>query len=344
MTYLEKGDRVKFIDEVGGGKILKIINKNTVLILDDNGFEYEVEASRLMPEKPQKKKSNINKDETKTSQKQLLTSKKENAHHSIKNIKEPSLQKYEETNIILGFIPVNNNFLISDINLYLVNDSPYKLYYQIAVKKDVAFTSFVDGILEDNTQVLIDTIPRKHLFSIKEILIRGLLTLPSFIEEGKPFEEKIKIKPVKFTKEGSFKKNAYFDTPSILHFIKPIKKYIEFPQNDKKSHLKTDYKVKEDFTKEKIEIDLHIENIEKNYRQLTPDQMLSIQESYFIKILEKAITSNNVKKMIVIHGIGNGTLKTNIRKILRENYSYLKFYDAPFEEYGYGATTIELKK
>ncbi len=351
MTTFREGDIVKFIDEVGGGKILKVLGEDSVLLLDDNGFDYEVESSRLMLVKPAggKKKKNNKPASHKTvslsfSRSGKIVEQKMSSSASIEDIKETTLQKYETTKIVLAFVPENNNTLIADLNLYLINDSPYKLHYQIAVKKETAFTTVEDGMLEANTQLLISTISRKQLLSLKELIIRGILVLPSFIKEGKPFEEIIKIKPVRFTREGSYKKNEYFDMPSILHYINPVRKQVEFPENyDKKytSDRKTD-KLPGRFTSEKVEIDLHIENLEKNYRQLTPDQMLSIQLSHFVKVLEKALISDTVKYLVIIHGVGNGKLKTSIRKILREDYPALKFSDAPFEEYGYGATLIKI--
>jgi dsDNA-specific endonuclease/ATPase MutS2 len=47
--------------------------------------------------------------------------------------------------------------------------------------------------------------------------------------------------------------------------------------------------------------------------------------------------------MVVIHGVGEGVLKQEIRKELKEFYPHFDFYDASYQEYGYGATEIELK-
>ena len=47
---------------------------------------------------------------------------------------------------------------------------------------------------------------------------------------------------------------------------------------------------------------------------------------------------------VFIHGIGNGTLKHELRKVLDEYYHDLKYQDASFKEYGYGATLIFINK
>ncbi len=344
-----KGDIVKFIDELGGGKILEVKDENTVVLLDDNGFDYEVEASRLMLVKPaaqkntskhaaEKKKNNY------VSGKPQVKSVISAAESDISKIKETGVHRYGQVNIYFAFVPQTKNVLIADLDLYLINDSEYKLYYQIALKKESSFTTIEDGVLEPGMQIKFLSPDKRDLLKVKEFMVRGFVVLPTFIKEGKPFEEVIKVKHVKFTKEGSFKKNDYFDVPAMLIPLKVMHRFVEFAEDNEKHYGDvSSKKVRGVFTSEKVEIDLHIEELEKNYRQLTPDQMINIQIDYFIKNLEKALISEKVKYFVVIHGVGNGRLKTEIRRILREDYPRLKFSDAPFDEYGYGATLVKIR-
>ena len=344
-----KGDIVKFIDELGGGKILEVKDENTVVLLDDNGFDYEVEASRLMLVKPavQKKTSKSAAEKKKTNyipEKPQVKSVISAAVSDISKIKETGVHKYGHVNIYFAFVPQSKNVLIADLDLYLVNDSDYKLYYQIALKKESSFTTIEDGVLEPGMQIKFLSPDKRDLLKVKEFIVRGFVVLPAFIKEGKPFEEVIKVKHVKFTKEGSFKKNDYFDVPAMLIPLKVMHRFVEFAEDQEKRYGNVSSKnVRGVFTSEKVEIDLHIEELEKNYRQLTPDQMINIQIDYFIKNLEKALISEKVKYFVVIHGVGNGRLKTEICRILREDYPRLKFSDAPFDEYGYGATLIKVR-
>jgi len=346
-----KGDKVKFIDEVGGGEVVKVIDDATVLLLDETGFEYEVEADRLMLVKhavvrqKQHNSTNHNSKNTGPQKKPAPAIKSRiSGEVNLLSIKENTILRYGNPNIFLAFVPQNNNILIADIDLYLVNDSNYKLYYQIAVKKENVFTTIDDGILEAGTQVKFLSPVKKDLLKLKEISVRGILVLPAFIKEGKPFEEIIKVKPVKFTKEGSFKKNDYFETNSIIIPVKILHNKVEFASSDQKySATHNTTKLKGVFTTEKVEIDLHIEELTKDYRNLTPGEMIDIQINHFIKTLEKALISEKVKYLVVVHGVGNGILKTKIRSILREDYPKLKFGDAPFDEYGFGATLIKIK-
>jgi len=46
-------------------------------------------------------------------------------------------------------------------------------------------------------------------------------------------------------------------------------------------------------------------------------------------------------KLIYIHGIGNGTLKNELRKILR-TYPDIQVKEAAFNSYGYGAIEVHI--
>jgi dsDNA-specific endonuclease/ATPase MutS2 len=66
--------------------------------------------------------------------------------------------------------------------------------------------------------------------------------------------------------------------------------------------------------------------------------MLNIQKEYFIKTLESAI-AEKFKKVIFIHGVGNGVLKNEIIKILRD-YEGLHDQSASLAKFGVGAIDV----
>jgi len=49
-----------------------------------------------------------------------------------------------------------------------------------------------------------------------------------------------------------------------------------------------------------------------------------------------------MKRVIFIHGVGQGVLRQEIRRILNEYYPHCEFMDAPYHIYGYGATEVRI--
>ncbi len=89
------------------------------------------------------------------------------------------------------------------------------------------------------------------------------------------------------------------------------------------------------------EIDLHIESITESHSGLTNGQILIKQLSIFKSFLNDA-RKKNIRKLIVIHGVGEGVLKEEVRAILKK-IEGAEFFDASYQEYGKGATQVEFR-
>ena len=89
-----------------------------------------------------------------------------------------------------------------------------------------------------------------------------------------------------------------------------------------------------------IQVDLHINELLDDCRGLSNSEILTVQLDKFRDELNKAVKNHN-KRIVFIHGVGNGTLKNELRKQLEKTYKY-KYQDASFKEYGFGATMVFL--
>ena len=88
------------------------------------------------------------------------------------------------------------------------------------------------------------------------------------------------------------------------------------------------------------EIDLHSHEIIESERGLTNTEILRMQLSAFRVFFERA-RNQSIRKVIVIHGVGEGVLKFEVRQIL-DKVIGVRYYDADFREYGKGATEVEI--
>jgi hypothetical protein len=90
------------------------------------------------------------------------------------------------------------------------------------------------------------------------------------------------------------------------------------------------------------EIDLHIEELRERHTYLTNFEIVQIQMSACRAFVTDAMNAKH-KRIIIIHGKGEGVLKSEIRsyldKLSKEREINLEYYDASFQKYGQGGAT-----
>ena len=107
-------------------------------------------------------------------------------------------------------------------------------------------------------------------------------------------------------------------------------------------HHKEEYSIKKTSKSHKKnngivwEVDLHIEHLVDKHKSLSNYEIVQIQIRHCEFTIEKAI-KNNVSRLIVIHGKGEGVLKEEVRKLLKK-YT-VEEMDADYRIYGLGGAT-----
>lgn len=92
----------------------------------------------------------------------------------------------------------------------------------------------------------------------------------------------------------------------------------------------------------KNEIDLHIENLIEDYAKMQNKDKLQVQIKSAIEFLDKAF-SLGINKVFIIHGIGKGKLKDEIKELLHKHPNVKRFKNEYHHKYGYGATEVDLR-
>ena len=130
-----------------------------------------------------------------------------------------------------------------------------------------------------------------------------------------------------------------------LTFDKEIKSKINAEKtNNKNFDLKRKFRHLQRYgSKEIVVLDLHIENLIDSHNGMSNSAILKIQMTHFKTFLNKSIDKKQ-RKIVVIHGVGEGVLRHEIRKELDIYHPYFEYYDASYDEFGYGATEIRLIK
>lgn len=88
------------------------------------------------------------------------------------------------------------------------------------------------------------------------------------------------------------------------------------------------------------EIDLHIEEITESHSGLSNGEIVMKQMRELRTFYQRA-KKRGIRKVVIIHGVGMGVLKEEVRSFL-DKQSSIDYYDADFREYGKGATAVEI--
>jgi len=134
-----------------------------------------------------------------------------------------------------------------------------------------------------------------------------------------------------------------FERPFLADQLSPVirsMKKIELTESHKDNRAKSH--VKPTSLDSIPEIDLHIEQLVENHVGWTNHEILTFQLRAFRSFLDKS-ENQKAKRIVVIHGVGNGRLKEEIRLFLNGSKRY-QFCDADFSQYGFGgATQVDIR-
>jgi len=90
------------------------------------------------------------------------------------------------------------------------------------------------------------------------------------------------------------------------------------------------------------EFDLHIEKLVPNKRGMSNYDILTLQSETAKRHIEFAIR-NRIPKIVFIHGVGEGVLKSELDFLLGR-YDNIAFQDGNYQKYGQGATEVFIKQ
>jgi len=326
---LRIGDKVRFLNEKGGGVIVRLKDVETAIVEGDDGFEIPYLIKYLVP---------IHNE---------LVINKDAVNLDIEPNKTVEDRVY--------FVAEMDHEIISQINsiqFYIYNSSSYNIHFTYSIKDGNLFQTLKHGEIGQYQKLAIKKINRRNLpeytlhkidllfyknthypaqLPSAEIIHLGehLINSHNLIKHHE-FHHPILAFPIKenFMRANQIK---YHLTEYDLERLKEIK---EFNPNKKNSKSNSTHLLYEK------EVDLHIEHLLDSYKGMTNAQIIQYQLKFFQKELENGIAAN-LKKIIFIHGVGNGRLKQEILAILR-NYPELTVQDASFKKYGFGATEVNI--
>ncbi len=268
-------------------------------------------------------------------------------------------------NCFLAFVPVNiKDFSNTNFECFFVNDSNYYVQYIYLMAEGATWKLRSSGEVEPNTKTFIEEFGHDALNEFNRVAVQMIAYKRDKNFIIKPtIEVQFRIEPIKFYKYHAFSVNDYFENPALLYpivendrparslVIDPLKlkqeMYSSAPSGaedsrgikPESSHKAT----KRDSGKDNLlVVDLHADKLLDTVAGMGTADILNYQLSKFRQILEENKTKKG-KRIIFIHGKGEGVLRHAIISELRYKYKSYTFQDASFQEYGYGATQVTIK-
>ena len=360
------GDKVRFIYESGGGIVTGFRGKDIVLVEDADGFEIPMNVKECVA---------IDTNEYNFEKKTVAQKakdddvKKRNAPVPAKSAPEDDepfepIVSYrpmerpegERLNVLLAFLPMDEKSLSnSRFEAYLINDSNYMLYFTYLSASGRSWAVRANGVLEPNSKMFLEEFGREELNDIEHVCVQ---LLP--FKEKKPFVLKpamnveCRIDTVKFYKLHLFRENPFFDEGALIYDIvvddKPTKEIFTDAEEiqkiilEKKKGDAPQKQHRQSLTKgsDILEVDLHIDNLLETTAGMNSFDMLNYQLDVVRKTMDENLKYKG-KKIVFIHGKGEGVLRNAISQEIRRKYPRCLSQDASFQKYGFGATMVIIK-
>ncbi len=352
------GDKVKFLNEAGGGIVSKIISNSMVNVAVEDGFDIPTMTSELVLIESAGHVSDMFKEDYKVHleksapapiPKYETGSANQTAPGFTKNISKAK----EEAGVYLALVPTDQKWLITgDLDIYLVNHTSYDILYSLFLKTGNKFTGYDYSSVEPESSILLETISREGVDDWREGVVQILYHADNLNKILLPAHTNFKVKQNKLNNENSYLESglitgkAFIISLNLIEQQEKAQSYIGKDEDEIKEQKSVEQKkealIDRHQTLPKIaEVDLHIGELLDNIAGLESRDMLAVQLKYFRSCLDSAI-EQNYKKVTFIHGVGNGVLKNRIIQILKD-YEELENHSASIAKYGVGAIDVLIK-
>lgn len=248
------GDKVRFLNTTGGGKIAGFQGKDLVLVCDDDGFEIPTLRSEIVVVEtdnynlvrkpvPSKERATSESDglshtsikaalaahaaaanggENGTPEEELLKDESEPADKEITFQPRPLERRgADQVNFYIGFLPVDSRSLSqTEFEVYLINDSNLYVRFLLLTQEGEQYSLRHEGLVLPNQKLLLDTIGHADLPQWERLTFQLLA-----YKTDKPFALKsplnitLRVDGTKFYKLHSFAASDFFNDPA---WVRPL--------------------------------------------------------------------------------------------------------------------------
>jgi len=351
------GDKVRFLSEIGGGRVAGFQGKNVVLVEDEDGFEVPMAINEVVVIGEENyDTSHVVEMKSKSQQPAAQPKEVEPADLPIAFRAKPEERKGgEELSAYLAFVPMDVKELTQTrFETYLVNDCNYYLHFTYLTAEGNGWTLRATAEVEPNTKLFIEEFGREDLNGMERVAVQLLA-----YKRDKNFllrpavDVQLRVDPVKFYKLHTFQQNDFFEQPALVYTIiengkaarplvidaKQLKEEMYASKDSSQPERRQSLAVEKDGV---IVVDLHADALLDTTNGLSATDILNYQLDAFRKVM-KEYEKKKGTKIVFIHGKGEGVLRKALVNELQYRYKHFTYQDASFQEYSYGATQVTIR-
>ena len=357
MTAFKIGDRVNFLNNVGGGIVTKIIDSRMVMVEVEDGFELPTLISELVLDvrsQPSRQQQIVDIAQQEIKEREALQQQQEEEarHGGLRRFAKDA----EKEGVFLAFVPHEQQWLLTGaLDVMLVNHTPYEMLYTFTIKEEDKFVNVDYGQMEKYEKVVVETISREDLEYWCDGVVQALFTKDESEMVLLPLNAPFSLRTNRFFKEGSYLMSGILGEKAVMVCLSDLVS-LQCGEVDLMKIAKEGIgakALKKDLVKQEAAIDkhraapgeavvdLHIAELVENIAGLSSHDMFQIQMDYFKKMLESAIAAD-YNKVTFIHGVGNGVLKNAIIEELKK-YKNTENRMASIAKFGVGAIDVVIK-
>lgn len=332
------GDKVSFLNEKGGGIISGILSKSIVKVSVEDGFDIPVSVSEIVLSN----QKNINTEP-------LIQESTEEEIPVQKNI---NYSVTGESGVFLVLVPLEPGLDPQTFRVYIANNTVYKTLYSYTIRMNGRDEGRSSGLLEPVSFAFLQHANKSDVEKWDSVLFR-LIFHKDGVSNGASITEHRFMLRSQMLVMARIKKMPLMQQECFSFHISAPRMENTYNFENKPANSQSQVRVKDedipagakhlrfDTYTQHVEIDLHIEELIDSIAGLNNSEIIKIQLQKFQLALDHAI-EKKMKKLFVIHGVGNGTLKREIRKLI-DSYDDVSYTDAPSRHYGAGATEVTMK-
>lgn len=356
------GDKVRFLSETGGGVVAGFQGKDVVLVEDEDGFQIPTSISDVIvvgEESYDRKPQIASQSHDNTYKKDVQED--EDAEPADRPITfKPTTEERkggDALSVYLAFVPVDiKEITRTRFETYIVNDSNYFVSYTYLTAEGSAWHLRSAGTVEPNTKVFIEEFDREDLNGLERVSVQLMAYKRDKAFLLKPaVDVQLRIDTVKFYKLHTFTDNDFFEQNALVYPVvendtpaRPLVIDAKTLKQEMTRKIADDRRkpattpARKNAVDDPHVVDLHATELLDTTAGLSSADILNYQLGIFRKTMDEFKLSHG-KKLIFIHGKGEGVLRNAIVNELRHKYKDCHYQDASFQEYGYGATQVTIK-